>query len=164
MNKNNKIQPSSSLEEPSADLLNNLQEISEAFQKIEEETIEIAELIFDYLININDNDIINGTISPHENKKINNYIKILNRLFQFSRKNHTKHSGFKIINRRTVKELDKKTYTFCMCFDGGVSLDILCDIVNTENQARMPKSSPIKITIKQVYNNTKDKQNAPQIE
>ena len=34
-----------------------------------------------------------------------------------------------------------------MCFDGGVSLDILCDIVNEENQAH-PTRSPVRVTIK----------------
>jgi len=52
--------------------------------------------------------------------------------------------------------LDKKTFTICMCLDGGISLDILCDIVNTENQARTPNTSPVKITIKKLFGVSQD--------
>lgn len=142
--------PSSLPQNPSAEMIQNLQAISEVFQKIEEETAEIADLLFDYLINAADHDIMSGTLPPHADKKINGYIKILNRLFLFSRKN-SKAGGLRIINRKTVESLDKKTFTICMCHDGGVSLDILCDIVNTENQARTPKTSPVKVTVRQAF-------------
>lgn len=129
----------------------NLKLLSEVFKLIETETAEIAEMIFDLLIEIPDERIMSGTIEEdHPNPKVKAYIKILNRLFLFSRKNSGK-GGFRLINRRTVKDLDKKTYTISMCFDGGVSLDILCDVVNTENQARTPTNSPVKVTVKQVF-------------
>lgn len=129
----------------------NLKLLSEVFKLIETETAQIAEMVFDYLIDVLDGDIMTGSIpEDHPNPKVRAYIKILNRLFLFSRKNSAR-GGFRIINRKTVKDLDKKTYTICMCFDGGVSLDILCDIVNTENQARTPTNSPVKVTVKQVF-------------
>ncbi|MES2961517.1 MAG: hypothetical protein V4694_03935 [Pseudomonadota bacterium] len=142
--------PSSVPNNASAEIIANLQLISEVFQKIEEETAEMAELIFDYLINATDEQIMNGTIPIHKNKRINDYIKILNRLFLFSRK-ASKSGGLRIINRETVEELDKKTFMICMVQDGGVSLDILCDIVNTENQARTPNASPVKVTVRQLF-------------
>lgn len=125
--------------------------LSEVFKKIEEETTEIAEQLFDYLINLEDEQLFTGTIPYVENRRINNYIKILNRLFLFS-KNYSKNTGIKIVNRRVVKELDRKTFAFSMCLDGGTSLDILCNIVNEENQARTPKNSPVKVTVKQLSN------------
>ena len=129
----------------------NLKLLSEVFGLIETETAQIAEMIFDYLIEVHDLEIMTGALpEDHPNPKVKAYIKILNRLFLFSRKNSGK-GGFRIINRKTVQELDKKTYTICMCFDGGVSLDILCDVVNTENQARTPTNSPVRVTIKQVF-------------
>ncbi len=148
-------EPSSFPKNASAEMMENLQAISEVFQKIEEETAEIAEWIFDYLINATDEQIMSGTVPPHANKRINSYIKILNRLFLFSRKN-SYAGGLRIINRKTVESLDKKTFTICMCHDGGVSLDILCDIVNTENQARTPKTSPVKVTVTQAFGAVKD--------
>jgi hypothetical protein len=130
----------------------NLKLLSEVFKLIETETAQIAEMVFDYLIDISDGEIMTGTVSEnHPNPKVRAYIKILNRLFLFSRQNHSGKGGFRIINRRTVKDLDKKTYAICMCFDGGVSLDILCDVVNTENQARTPTRSPVRVTVKQVF-------------
>jgi len=134
-------------EDSSVELIANLQLISEVFQKIEEETIDMADEIFDYLINISDEDIANGTIPSHANGRVNKYIKILNRLFALSRKKGT----FRIISRNTVENLDKKTFAISMCHDGGVSLDILCDIVNTENQARIPNNSPVKVTVKKLF-------------
>jgi hypothetical protein len=128
----------------------NLKLLSEVFKLIETETAQIAEMVFDYLIDVLDSDIMTGSISEdHPNPKVKAYIKILNRLFLFSRK--STRGSFRIINRKTVKDLDKKTYTICMCFDGGVSLDILCDIVNTENQARTPNNSPVRVTVKKMF-------------
>jgi hypothetical protein len=129
----------------------NLKLLSEVFKLIETETAQIAEMVFDYLVDVLDSDIMTGTISEnHPNPKVRAYIKILNRLFLFSRQNSGK-GGVRIINRKTVKDLDKKTYAICMCFDGGVSLDILCDIVNTENQARTPTNSPVRVVVKRVF-------------
>jgi len=132
----------------------NLKLLTEVFKRIEEETAETAEMIFDYLVDIMDDKIMTGEIPDHPNPKVNAYIKILNRLFRFSRKNSAK-GGFRVINRKTVKDLDKKTYTFCMCFDGGVSLDVLCEIVNAENQARTPTASPVRVMVKQAFGGAK---------
>ena len=145
--KNLQTTPSSFPKSPSAEVLENLQLISDVFEQIERETAEIAEMIFDYLIDVNDDDLINGVIPEHPNPKINSYIKILNRLFRFSRSK----GKFRIINRKTIESLDKKTFNICMCHDGGVSLDILCDIVNTENQARIPTTSPVKVTVTKAF-------------
>lgn len=142
-----KIQ-NSSINEPTSD---NLKLLTEVFNLIETETAEIAEMIFDFLIEVGDGEIMTGKISEnHPDPKVRAYIKILNRLFNFSRTNSSK-GGFRLINRKTVKDLDKKTYAISMCFDGGVSLDILCDIVNTENQARTPTNSPVRVTVKQAF-------------
>jgi len=141
-----------SLQDSPNEVVANLKMISEVFQKIENETAEIAEMIFDYLINAPDEQVIMGTLPPHANKRLNTYIKILNRLFLFSRKKST-NGGFRVVNRNTVEKLDTKTFSICMCYDGGVSLDILCDIVNTENRERTPSKSPVKVTIKQAFGN-----------
>lgn len=141
--------PSLSPNTPSAEVLHNLKRLSEVFQRIESETSEIAEEIFDYLLNVSDENIALGTIPLAGSSRIKAYLRILNRLFAFSRKNQK--NGFKVINRETVRRMDKKTYTISMCHDGGVSLDILCDVVNVENQARVPNASPVKITVKQVF-------------
>ena len=138
--------PSGSIQTPSA--VDNLKLISEVFQKIEQESIEIAELLFEYLIDVPDEQIMSGSIPKHKNSKINKYVDILNRLFKFSRKDATS-GGFRIISREMIEGLDKKTYVICMCFDGGVSLDILCDVVNTENNARTPTRSPVRVVVKQ---------------
>jgi hypothetical protein len=159
-----------SADQISDEFTHNLKMITEVFQKIEEETAEIAELIFEYLVNVEDEHILTGTVPliddeqksgeslqdfkkrKAKTRRTNAYIKILNRLFLFSRKNHG-YGGFRILNRKTVQELDKKTFTICMCNDGGVSLDILCDIVNAENQARTPSKSPVKVTVRQAFVN-----------
>lgn len=156
MSKNNEAleAPSSHPNQVSADVIADLKLVSEVFQKIESETAEIAEMIFDYLIDVGDVDIFEGTIPDHPNSKINRYVQILNRLFLLSRKRRkTGMTGLVVINRKTVQELDKKTYAISMCFDGGVSLDILCDVVNEENNARTPTKSPVKITIKKAFGN-----------
>ena len=146
--------PSAVPKNASAEMMENLQSISEVFQRIEEETAEVAELIFDYLINATDEQIMSGKIPHHKNPRIDRYVKILNRLFLLSRTNS--QGGLRVINRNTVQSLDRKTFTICMCHDGGVSLDILCDIVNTENQARTPKTSPVKVTVTQAFGAAKN--------
>lgn len=118
------------------------------FKRIEEENAKIAELIFDYLINVEDQFLIDGSIPPHSDSSINLYIKLLNKLFALSRKK----DKIMVINRRTVKNLDKKAYMICLCFDGGDSLDILCDIVNEENMARIPSESPTPISFRMISN------------
>lgn len=141
-----------SAQNASADLLKNLDLISEVFESIETETAEIADMIFEYLVGIGDEDIEKGTIPPHNDKKINGYVNILNRLFLLSRKD----GSFRVINRKTVEGLDKKTFTISMCHDGGVSLDILCDVVNVENQARIPTKSPVRVTVTKLVSNEID--------
>ena len=44
-----------------------------------------------------------------------------------------------------------------MVYDGGVSLDILCDIVNVENNSRTPTRSPVKVMVKQAFSTSVDK-------
>ncbi len=138
--------PSGSVINPS--VADNLKLIAEVFKKIEEESAQIAEMLFEYLIEVADEAVISGNIPPHKSEKINRYLKILNRLFRFSRKKE-QSSSFRIINREMIENLDKKTYMICMCFDGGISLDILCDVVNTENNARTPSKSPVRVVVKQ---------------
>ncbi len=140
--------PSASIR--STSVADNLKLISEVFKDIEKESIEIAEMLFEYLINVADEDVMNGTIPEHKNKKINRYLKILNRLFRFSRKKASS-GGFRIISREMIEGLDKKTYIICMCHDGGTSLDILCDVVNAENSARTPTRSPVRVVVKQAF-------------
>lgn len=147
--KNNNQVPSSHLNSAKADIIADLALLSEVFQRIENETAEIAEMIFDYLIEASDLDIIEGTIPDHPDPKISGYVKILNRLFRLSRRRSKDGiMSLIVINRKTVRELDKKTFAISMCFDGGVSLDILCAIVNEENLYRTPTKSPVKVTIR----------------
>lgn len=137
--------PSTAVIQPS--VADNLKMIAEVFKKIEAESAQIAEMLFEYLIDVSDESVMTGNIPPHKSAKINKYLKILNRLFRFSRKKA--YSSFRIISREMIENLDKKTYVICMCFDGGISLDILCDVVNTENSARTPTKSPVRVVVKQ---------------
>lgn len=146
-NQENSEVPSTAPKKVSAEVIENLHLISEVFEKIESETAETAEKIFDYLIDVQDENIFSGEIPLLGDKKLDGYIKILSRLFKLSRKNY----ALRIINRKTVEDLDKKTYAISMCFDGGVSLDVLCDVVNTENQARTPTASPVKVTVTKAF-------------
>lgn len=122
-----------------------LKRLQEVFTQVENNTAEIAEALFDYLLDIADMSVVDGEIPLPKDTSIVGYIKALNKLFKLSRRK-TKTS-FIVINRKLVKNLDRKTYHFCMCIDGGFSLDILCEIVNQENNIRTPKASPIKITV-----------------
>jgi hypothetical protein len=90
---------------------------------------------------VSDEDLMSGKIpkiiTPENSDQLNGFLHILNNLFPLSHKD-----GLKIIKRDTVEYLNKKTYAWAMCFDGGESLDILCEIVNEENVARIPSKSP----------------------
>ncbi|MDX2083438.1 MAG: hypothetical protein SFV53_05595 [Rickettsiales bacterium] len=143
--------PSSSI--ATLSLVENLKIISDVQEIIQKQTVETAEMLFGYLINIEDKYIMTGTIpeivdenlAKEKRSQINECLKMLNRLFKFSRQNL--NSGeFRIINRNMIKDMDKKTYAICICYEGGVYLDILCDVVNAENNARAPSRSP-KVTI-----------------
>jgi len=139
--------PATSPEALSAVVIAELEIMRKVFAQIEKETADVAEELFEYLFEIDDLKVMSGEIPLPKNKKIRNYIKSLNKLFQLSRR--IGDGAFKIINRKMVQVLDKKTYLFCMCVDGGVSLDVLCEIVNQENIARTPTASPVKITVRQ---------------
>lgn len=130
--------------------IENLNLITDVFKQIEEESVKVAELLFDYLITASDSEIMTGDIPTHLDPRINKYVKILNRLFRFSR-NNPNNGGFRVISRNMIQDLDKKTYTICMCHDGGMSLDILCDVVNSENGARTPSRSPVRVVVKQAF-------------
>jgi hypothetical protein len=149
--KQNEGQPSTSTHIDSATALPQLDLMRKIFEQVEKESGKIAEQLFDYLFDVDDISVITGNIPMPKNKKhegIKKYIKSLNLLFKLS---HIEGFGsFRIINRKMVKELNKKTYTFCMCVDGGTSLDVLCEVVNQENMARTPSKSPVKITVRQV--------------
>jgi hypothetical protein len=128
--------------------MSELEAMQKVFSQIEQDTAQIAEELFEYLFEIEDVFVIEGEIPQPKNKNIRSYVLALNKLFKLARR-EPKFGSYRIINRRAVKELDKKTYMFCMCVDGGTSLDILCEIVNQENNSRTPTNSPVKITIKQ---------------
>jgi hypothetical protein len=144
-NKNNL--PSISPVMSTAVALPELDLMKKIFEQIELETAKIVEELFEYLFDVDDFSVIGGNIPLPKNASIKGYIKSLNKLFKLSRASGV---SFRLINRRMVRELDKKTYLFCMCVDGGISLDVLCEVVNQENMARTPTASPVRITVKQI--------------
>jgi hypothetical protein len=133
--------PSTYLSNPHTHQLASLNSLIEVFEKINNNTSNLAEIIFDHLIKVSDEDLMSGKIpkiiTPKNSDQLNGFLHILNNLFPLSHKD-----GLKIIKRDTVEYLNKKTYAWAMCFDGGESLDILCEIVNEENVARIPSKSP----------------------
>ncbi len=130
------------------ELLKDLKFLTDIFQRIEKETAEIAETLFEHLINATDEQIMTGTVAPSTNPRTNSYIKILNRLFLLSRSGY--RGGIRVLSRQMVQELDKKTYALSVCNDGGTSLEVLCDVANEENRARTPTTSPVKVTVRQL--------------
>ena len=151
--------PATSPQPDSATALPELDLMRKIFEQVEQESGDVAEQLFDYLFDVSDIDVVTGNIPMPKNKKneaIKKYIKSLNLLFKFSRLEG--FGSFKIINRRMVKVLDKKTYLFCMCIDGGTSLDVLCEVVNQENMARTPNKSPVRITVRQVVSEERGKE------
>ena len=71
--------PSSHLNNPAAEIIADLKLVSEVFKELNLKTAEIAEEIFDYLIDVLDANIIEGSIPEHPNPRVAAYIKILNR-------------------------------------------------------------------------------------
>jgi hypothetical protein len=128
--------------------ISELEIMQQVFAEVEKDAAEIAEELFEYLFEVDDVFVVEGEIPLPKNKKLRNYILALNKLFKLARR-EPKFGSYRIINRRVVKELDKRTYMFCMCVDGGTSLDVLCEIVNQENSSRTPTNSPVKITVRQ---------------
>ena len=147
--------PSPETKISSANMLPEIELMTKIFADIEKETAQLAEELFDYLFDVDDMAVIGGDIPVPNGSKLAKYIKSLNLLFRFARRR--KEASFKIINRRMVQDMDKKTYTFCMCIDGGISLDILCEVVNQENVARTPKTSPVKVTVTAFFSQEKDR-------
>lgn len=138
--------------------IDNLRFMHEISKDIYNKAEEVADVIFDHLLDTSDDNILKGSVPKHENDTINDYVTILNRLFKFSRTG-SNLGGVRVLNRDMVESLDEKTFVLAMCRDGGgVMLDVLCDIANTENQARSPKKSPTKFTVTQAFRD--DKQNS----
>lgn len=160
--KGNSAVPSSSLRSAEASIVADLELLSNVFQSMENEAAEIAELIFDHLVDASDEEIFGGKIPTHKNPRINSYIQLLNRLFKLAR-TPLREGGFKIvsINRKVIQSIDKKTFAICMCCDGGEYLDIMCDVVNTEVKSRIPTTSPVVIRVIQAF--AENKENIPVI-
>lgn len=133
----NKKPENISIDEPTPE---NLKLLTEVFQRIEGETANVAEMIFDYLIDIMDDQIMTGEIPAHPNPKVNAYIKILNRLFLLSRKNANR-GGFSLINRKTVKDLDKKlTQSACVLMEVCRSIFfVILLTLKTKREPRQPR-------------------------
>lgn len=139
--------PSASPSTALASSLDNLAFLDDLYEAVEQESEKMAETLFEFLIDATDQQILEGTIPEPKDPKIKNYVKSLNKLFRLSRS----RKGLILINRRVVRELDKNTYLFCICLDGGNSLDVLCEIVNAENSARTPTVSPRKVSVKLMF-------------
>jgi len=125
-----------------------LKSLSSIFDDINKSTSDLAEKLFEHLVDIDDEKLRDGKI-PHNNNypEINKYISTLNRLFCLSLRD-----GTIAIKRDIVSHLDKKTFTLAMVSDGGASLDILCEIVNEENSQRTPHRSPSNFKIIRAFN------------
>jgi len=127
-----------------------LKSLSSIFDDINKNTSDLAEKLFEHLVDIDDEKLRDGKIPDNNNyPEINKYISTLNRLFRLSLRD-----GTIAIKRDIVSHLDKKTYTLAMVSDGGVSLDILCEIVNEENLQRTPHRSPSNVTITRAFNSS----------
>ena len=125
-----------------------LQSLNSIFDDINRNASDLAEKIFEHLVDIEDEKLRDGKIPLSNNyPEINNYISTLNRLFRLSLRD-----GTIAIKRDVVSHLDKKTFTLAMVADGGASLDILCEIVNEENSQRTPQRSPSNVKITRVFN------------
>ena len=125
-----------------------LQSLNSIFDDINRNASDLAEKIFEHLVDIDDEKLRDGKIPiSHNYPEINNYISTLNRLFRLSLRD-----GTIAIKREVVSHLDKKTFTLAMVADGGASLDILCEIVNEENSQRTPQRSPSNVKITRVFN------------
>jgi len=124
-----------------------LKSLSSIFDDINKNASDLAEKLFEHLVDIDDEKLRDGKI-PHNNNypEINSYISTLNRLFRLSLRD-----GTIAIKRDIVSHLDKKTFTLAMVADGGASLDILCEIVNEENLQRTPQRSPSSVKIIKVF-------------
>ncbi len=145
--------PSAFLNNPKSAQLCSLNSLRNLYDKINQNTFNLAEKLFDHLINVNDADLFHGKIPYLDEEKnsnnINGFIRILNDLFPLSQIN-----GAKIIKRETIEYLNKKSFVLAMCFDGGESLDILCEVVNEENTQRIPSRSPQMVnSLKQINTN-----------
>lgn len=127
-----------------------LQSLNSIFDDINRNASDLAEKIFEHLVDIEDEKLRDGKIPLSNNyPEINNYISTLNRLFRLSLRD-----GTIAIKRDVVSHLDKKTFTLAMVADGGASLDILCEIVNEENSQRTPQRSPSNVKITRVFNSS----------
>jgi hypothetical protein len=150
-------QPSELISEAKSQQLFDINSLIGVSEKMNKEASYISEKIFDHLITVSDVDLYRGKIpylkKNSSNVGINNFIRILNDLFPLSSRD-----GIKVIKRETIEYLNKKTFVLAMCYDGGESLDILCQIVNEENSARIPSQSLSKIkSIEQINKNYNNK-------
>jgi hypothetical protein len=150
-------QPSELISDAKSQQLFDINSLIRVSEKMNKEASYISEKIFDHLITVSDVDLYRGKIpyikKNSSNVGINNFIRILNDLFPLSSRD-----GIKVIKRETIEYLNKKTFALAMCYDGGESLDILCQIVNEENSARIPSQSLSKIkSIEQINKNYNNK-------
>ena len=122
--------------------LDELRRLQEVYELMDIRASKLAEDLFDQIVIADDYEVLTGNIScQSSDSEIMSAISILNRLFKFSRKGHDqKEGGYRIIDQEMLADLDSRTYVMAMMFDGGESARLFCEIVNTENQARIPKT------------------------
>ena len=128
-----------------------LSKLNELAEEQDKEAARIAEKLFEITTAEEDHKILTGSIAvtDQDSKEVKMYKEVLNRLFQFSKKNMD--SGFVVLDRRKVEGGDKKIAALLQAMDGGLFVETFCDVVNEENSARMPNPSVTRAQAHRVF-------------
>ena len=130
----NNLKPNHNIRNTSYSSLYNIGAYKDVLEMLNNQASQTAEKLFEILIDLSDQDLSQGKIPFSKDKDLNNYIKILRRLFPISLEKGIK----KTVSRGFLQSCDPKTYSLAMCLNSNI-LDTLCAIVNHENSSREPQ-------------------------
>ncbi len=148
-----RYKPSSSPLEPKGDFVSIITKLNRAIKvgEIEEKDLEdVAQRIFEILIECDDKQVLSGEIPLNlaselnvadekiTQKDLELYLKIANSLFKLA--NNKEINAVKVLTPELVKNFDIKAAALAQVKGGNLLLRLLCDIVNQEISDRTPSS------------------------
>lgn len=141
----NNLSPSTAPEKPRADSLGIVRQLDRLTQVGEGELLnaeEIAKAIFEFLSDIPDEDVLNGRIRTND-PNLKPYAAALNRLFLLVKNSET--GAIRQLTAGMVESISPKAYAMSAVNGGRQFVEIMCDVVNSEFEARTPASTVAKI-------------------
>ncbi len=157
LNESESSAPSASPKSPQADFLGIVEKLERLTQVGEEELLnaeQIAEEVFLFLSDIPDQKVLKGMIDSVDDPDLKPYVTALNTLFPLVKNSET--GGINQLNSNIVEKLSPKSYAKVAVIGGRPFVEVMCDIVNQEVDARTPSSNLFRVNAVRAFTSSNE--------